>query len=343
MRLVLAFGGVSSEHEISIRSATEVLAAIDRERFDPVLLGIPRAGPWRTASSDTALVEIIAHGRPVRDVRELEPDIVFPVLHGPHGEDGTFQGMLELVGVPYVGSGVLGSALCMDKAAQKQLTSTLGIPQLPWIALDRGDRPGTDELGRTVGAKLGFPCFAKPANMGSSIGVSSVRGPDELDAALDLAFRYDTCVVVERGIAAREIEVAILGNGDAGTQVSAPGEIRLPTGEWYDYDTKYEKDVATLAIPAELPTRVAERIREVALAAFRATRCKGLARVDFLVDRNTLDPYLNELNTMPGFTTISMYPKLMEHAGIPYGQLITRLCELGLAHHAERRALRIER
>jgi len=342
-RLVLAFGGVSSEHEISIRSAKEVLGAIDRDRFTPVPLGIPRSGTWRTGPVTTPLEDIVAFGDPVVDLRDLEPDIVFPVLHGPHGEDGTFQGLLEVYGIPYVGSGVLASALCMDKAASKHFMTAHEIDQLPWLALDRtalADMAGTRAA---VEERLGFPCFVKPANMGSSVGVSRAREPSELGGALEEALLYDARVVVEKGIDAREIEVAVLGNGGEETRASVPGEIRLPPGRWYDYDTKYIDDVATLGIPADLPQASADRIRAMALASFRATGCKGLARVDFLVDRHTLEPYLNELNTMPGFTSISMYPKLMEHAGVPYGELISSLCDLGMQCHEERRALRVDR
>jgi D-alanine-D-alanine ligase len=342
-RLVLAFGGVSSEHEISIRSAKEVLGAIDRDRFDPIPLGIPRSGTWRTGPMTRPLEELVRDGDPVADLRDLEPDIVFPVLHGPHGEDGTFQGLLEVYGIPYVGSGVLASALCMDKAASKHFMTAHEICQLPWLALDRSALNDVDGTAAAVATRLGYPCFVKPANMGSSVGVTQVRQAADLRGALETALRYDTRIVVEKGIDPREIEVAVLGNGGEDTRASVPGEIRLPPGRWYDYDTKYVDDVATLEIPADLPRTEADRIREMALASFRATGCKGLARVDFLVDRHTLEPYLNELNTMPGFTSISMYPKLMEHAGVPYGELITRLCDLGMQCHEERRRLRVDR
>lgn len=341
-RLVLAFGGVSSEHEISIRSATEVLGAVDRGRFEPVLLGIPRRGPWRTGPASSSPAEIVESGTVVGDLRELEPDLVFPVLHGPHGEDGTFQGLLEILGVPYVGSGVLASALCMDKAVQKHYLGARGIPQLPWLELDRAAL-GDASLAARVGERLGYPCFVKPANMGSSIGVSRVGEPAQLAEAVAVALRYDTKAIVEQGIDAREIEVAVLGNGGDETRASTTGEIVLPPDTWYDYETKYVDDTAALQIPADLPAEVSERVREVALASFRAAGCKGLARIDFFVERGSLEPYLNELNTMPGFTTISMYPKLMEHEGVPYSQLITRLCELGLEYHAERASLRVDR
>lgn len=347
-RLLIVFGGRSSEHEISLRSATEILKALDRTRFTPVLLGIRRDGGWRTAHEDVPLARVISEGEPVDDIRALGPDLVFPVLHGPYGEDGSFQGLLEVLGLPYVGSGVLASALCMDKALIKQVlhTQSPAVPVVPWIEVEAhalstgGARQGVFDA---VAERLGFPCFVKPANQGSSVGVSRVDEEGELWRAVTLAARYDTKLIVEKGIDAREVELALLGNGDAHTLVSEPGEIGLPPGEWYDYDNKYLKDVATLQIPALLPERVAEELKATALRAFRLAGCKGLARIDFLVDRETLRFYLNEINTMPGFTTISMYPKLLEKAGVGYSGLISHLCELAVAHHAERARLSVTR
>lgn len=347
-RLLIVFGGRSSEHEISLRSATEILKAIDRQRFAPVLLGIRRDGSWWTGPVDRGLERVIEHGEPVHDLRALEPELVFPVLHGPHGEDGTFQGLLEVLGLPYVGSGVLASALCMDKALLKHVLSTQSpaIPVVPWLEVDArglstaGER---QDIMDAIAEAIGFPCFVKPANQGSSVGISRVDEDSVLWRALTLAARYDTKLVVEKGIDAREIELAILGNGDSHTLVSTPGEIGLPPGEWYDYENKYLKDAATLQIPATLPEATAERLRDLALRAFTVAGCKGLARIDFLVDRATLTPYLNEINTMPGFTTISMYPKLLERAGVPYVELIGHLCDLALAHHAARDRLSVTR
>lgn len=348
-RVVLLFGGVSSEHEISIRSATSVLAAFDRARYEPVLVGIARDGTWRTGAIDRDLTDLVANGDVVPDLRSLRPDVVFPVLHGPHGEDGTMQGLLEIAGVAYVGSGVLASALCMDKVAQKHVIASAApqIPLVPWRSVDGrrlGDEAYVAEITADIDAELGLPCFVKPANLGSSVGVEKVTRNDGLLEALRRAASFDHTIVVERGIDAREIEVAVLGDGGPDTLASAPGEIVLPAGVWYDYDTKYVKDVAKLAIPAVFDGVGAAQqiaaIRESALAAFRATGCHGLARVDFLLDRTSGTAYLNELNTMPGFTSISMYPKLIAHAGIPYPELIDRLCALGLARHRERSALR---
>ncbi len=352
-RLLVLFGGASSEHEISLRSTSSVLGAIDRDRFEPVALGITREGRWRTgplpaAPSPADLAEIVAHGAPVLDLRELGATLAFPVLHGPNGEDGTIQGLLELLGLPYVGSGVLASSLCMDKVAQKHLVASAApdVPLVPWVATDAveiADASGCAAVVARVVERLGFPCFVKPVNLGSSVGVRRVTAPEQVVPALGFAARFDHHVVVERGIDAREIELAVLGNGGPETQLSAPGEIGLPPGVWYDYDTKYIDDVATLHIPAQLPATTVQAIQAAALRAFQVTGCKGLARVDFLLCRETGTPYLNELNTMPGFTSISMYPKLMEDAGVSYSSLITQLCTLAIEHHRTRRKLSHER
>ncbi len=340
-RLALMYGGKSSEHEVSIRSATEVLAAVDRERFEPVPIAVTREGRFKTGTPSHGLAKIVIDGE---DVDELGPllrscSCVFPLLHGPHGEDGTFQGLFEVFGVPYVGSGVLASSLCMDKAAFKHHVGSppYDIPVTPGLSLDVILEGREHALARAHGAaeELGYPIFVKPANQGSSVGVSRANDKAQLDAALELALRYDTKVIVERGLDAREIELAVLGDGGPETMVSLPGEIILPKGQWYTYESKYIDDVATYAIPVELPAATTELLQTLALRAFRATRCTGLARVDFLVERGSLTPWLNEVNTMPGFTSISMYPKMMGAAGVGYTDLITRLVELGLAAHRQ--------
>jgi D-alanine--D-alanine ligase len=348
-RLLVAFGGASSEHEISLRSASSVLCAVDRRRFEPVPLAIARDGTWRTgelpeAPTPAQLAAIVADGQPVPDLRALAADLAFPVLHGPYGEDGTIQGLFEILGLPYVGSGVLASSLCMDKVAQKHLVAAAApeVPLVPWREVDASTFAAAGGLQRAVEEirdALGFPCFVKPVNLGSSVGVSRVATIDELPDALHAAARYDHRVIVEQGVDAREIELAVLGNGGPETRISAPGEIGLPPGVWYDYDTKYVNDVATLDIPAALPEDVVARMQQLALRAFQVTGCKGLARIDFLLCRKTGTPYLNELNTMPGFTSISMYPKLMAHAGVGYTELVTTLCELAMEHHRVRRRL----
>jgi D-alanine-D-alanine ligase len=349
-RVLIVFGGRSSEHDVSLRSASSVLAHLDRDRFAPILLGVRRDGSFcvdPTPDTPTrSLAEIVETGVDIADLRSLAPDLVFPVLHGPYGEDGTFQGMLEVLGLPYVGSGVLASALCMDKSMFKHTLRALA-PEIPFVpSIDLDLQATADELDQLVApilAATGLPCFVKPANQGSSIGISRAESSDELIEALALAARYDHKLVVERAVECREIELAILGDGGPETLVSAPGEIVLPEGAWYDYDNKYTHDVARLQIPAELPAETSARLQELALRAFRAAGCHGLARVDFFVDRRTLAPYLNEVNTMPGFTSISMYPRLLEHTGLSYRELLTRLCELGRARHAARRALRVTR
>ncbi len=345
-RLVIAYGGRSSEHEVSIRSATEVLAAVDRERFEPVLLGVARDGSLRTGPVSDSLAQIVAEGTPVHELGQLRPDVVFPLLHGPFGEDGTFQGWLETQGLPYVGSGVTASGVYMDKALTKTLAQANGIPVVEGAVVRAYELRDEAAWGATVeriSATLGAPLFVKPANQGSSVGVSRVANAAELRRALSDALRFDPKVLVERAVNCREIELAVLGDGGPDTLVSAPGEITLPDGVWYDYDTKYINDVAGLKIPAELPSDTVARLQDLALKTFRMADGHGLCRVDFLVDKDTLEPYLNEPNTMPGFTSISMYPKLMAHAGVPYGELITRLCELGLRRHAERARLEITR
>jgi D-alanine--D-alanine ligase len=348
-RLLVAFGGASSEHEVSLRSAASVLAAVDRRRFHPIALGIARDGTWRTgpvgdAPTPEELGQLVTSGQPVPDLRALAVDLVFPVLHGPYGEDGTIQGLFEILGLPYVGSGVLASSLCMDKVVQKHLVASAApdVPLVPWREVSAYVLESEVGLARTVEEirdALGFPCFVKPVNLGSSVGVSRVDGVDALPEALRVAARYDHRVIVEQGIDAREIELAVLGNGGPESRVSAPGEIGLPPGVWYDYDTKYVNDVATLDIPAVLPEDVAAQMQRLALRAFQVTGCRGLARIDFLLCRKTGTPYLNELNTMPGFTSISMYPKLMAHAGVDQTALVTALCELALSHHRARQGL----
>lgn len=344
-RLALMYGGRSSEHEVSIRGATEVLAAIDRERFEPVPVAITREGAFKTGDAADGLQAVVDHGDAVDDLRGLLASCacVFPLLHGPHGEDGTMQGLFEVFAVPYVGSGVLASALCMDKATFKQHVAAEPheIPVTPGVALDALAEGREPAIARALAAadELGFPIFVKPANQGSSVGVSRAGDLGELRSAIELALRYDSQVIVERGLDAREIELAVLGDGGPDTQVSLPGEIILPKGQWYTYESKYIDDVATYAIPVELPPETTQTLQTLALRAFRATRCAGLARVDFLLERGSLRPWLNEVNTMPGFTSISMYPKLMAAAGVPYGELISRLVDLGIAAHERRCAL----
>lgn len=350
-RLLLVFGGRSSEHEISVRSATEVLQAVDRDRFDVSTLLISRDGRFLQGVDGVSLhaisTEEAGSAEPVADlVGYLRGfDVVFPVLHGTWGEDGTIQGLFEVLGVPYVGSGVLASALCMDKAAFKtHVTSPrLNLPVAKGVSAEITDAATLEATARVIAEEVGVPCFVKPANQGSSVGVSKVEREDELRDALALAARYDPHVVVERAVDAREFEVAVLGNGGPETKASRPGEISLPEGTWYDYDVKYTKDVAVIHIPAKIDEALQAKLQELALETFRAVDCKGLARVDFLVDKRTGEAFVNEVNTLPGFTSISMYPKMMADAGVPYAELITTLCELAIEHHGRRSQVSVTR
>jgi D-alanine-D-alanine ligase len=330
-RLVVLFGGASAEHDVSCVSARHVLAAADRSRYELDPVGITREGRWVTATAARALIQEGAElpasldcaGDPIEPLTHLSGDcVVFPVLHGPMGEDGSLQGLLEMAGVPYVGSGVLGSALCMDKVMTKEVLAGHGLPQCQHVALN------SSELGHdtavTLLEELGSPLFVKPANMGSSIGVSRATDASAVEAALKLAFSYDEWVVVEEAVTGREIECSVLGNGDP--RVSLPGEI-VPGAAFYDYADKYQ-DGADLRIPAELPDETVAHIQQTAIAAYRALRAEGLARADFFLEEPGRGLLLNELNTMPGFTPISMYPKLWDVSGLPYAELIDELVDL---------------
>jgi D-alanine-D-alanine ligase len=261
-------------------------------------------------------------------------DIVFPSLHGPMGEDGTVQGMLELAGVPYVGSGVLGSAVAMDKAITKTILEQAGLPQLPWRLVSRKDwqrDPGS--ITEWIADAIGFPCFVKPANLGSSVGISKVHDVSEFEPAMRLAAHYDRRIVIEQAVNARELELAVLGNDEP--MASVAGEVR-PKGEFYDYNAKYIDDSAELIIPAQIDAELLGFLQNLAVDAFKALDLAGLARVDFFVERNTDHVFINEVNTLPGFTSISMYPMLWDATGVPIGELVDRLVQLALERHAER-------
>lgn len=346
LRLVVLFGGVSAEHDVSCVTAAHVLAAANRETYDLVPIGIAKDGTW--LRNDKAIAAL-AEGSELPD--KLEPagtvvdpltaigggdtdaiTVVLPLLHGPHGEDGTIQGMLELFKVPYVGAGVLSSAVCMDKAMSKVVAEHFGIPQCRWIEFRDGiDDPNT--IVARAAEELGLPVFVKPANLGSSVGITKAHDVSELDKAIDLALRYDDVVIIEENVTAREIEVAVLGN--TAPEASVPGEI-LPGGEFYDYEDKYVTGAAQLVIPAELPADAAREVRELAAKAFTALRCVGLARVDFFYESGGRGWLLNEINTIPGFTPGSMYPKLWEASGVRYPDLIDQLVTLALDAHRRR-------
>ena len=345
VRLILLFGGQSAEHEVSCTSARHVLAAADPDKYAIDVVGIAKDGAWVRAEGAMRALEGAAlelptqleaagpgvDALPVLAAAPEEQVVVFPVLHGPMGEDGTIQGLLEVAGVPYVGAGVLASALCMDKIKAKEMFDAHGIPQARWEAVSADDV--TDADLDELAERLGYPMFVKPANLGSSVGVSRVQSDDELRAAVALAGSYDEWIVAEEGINGREIECAVLGNQNP--DASLPGEI-IPGAEFYDYDDKYVDGAAELRIPAELPEGVTEELRALAITAYQALRCEGLARVDFFYEEDGRGLLVNEINTMPGFTPISMYPKMWEATGVSYPELIDRLVELALDRHARR-------
>lgn len=336
-RIAVLMGGRSSEHTVSLASARAVIDALDPRRYEVVPVLISPDGGWSVDGAPVAVAPG-AGGVPVLASLDGGPaiplDAAFPVLHGPYGEDGTVQGALETAGVPYVGAGVASSAVAMDKALFKVFLRDAGIPtpeHCVVTATQWTERP--DEVRRRVAERVGYPAFCKPARLGSSVGISPVPDAAALDAALALAFRHDPKALVERAISGREVEVGVLGEPEP--IVSPVGEITYD-GEWYDYDTKYLPGRTRVQVPADLPTAVAERARELALAAFAAVDCAGLARVDFFVAEDG-QVLLSELNTMPGFTPTSVYARLMEAGGIAYPDLVDRLIELGIARAADAR------
>jgi D-alanine-D-alanine ligase len=345
VRLIVLFGGRSAEHDVSRVTAAHVLQAIDQSRYSVTAVGITREGEWLVADDAVAaltagetLKELEVAGRPteVQPVLAAEAapgqTVVLPLLHGPLGEDGTVQGMLELADVAYVGAGVLSSALCMDKAIAKQLLAHHGIAQPRWLSFR--DHEVVPSTPTHIADQLGLPVFVKPANLGSSVGISKAKTLAELDRAMRVALRYDEWVVVEEAVNGREIEVAVLGN--EAPRASVPGEI-IPGHEFYDYEDKYLEDGAQLLVPAPLPPPVAAEVRALAVTVFTALRCDGMARVDFFYEEGGRGFLCNEVNTIPGFTPISMYPKLWEASGLSYSGLIDELVNLAIARHARRR------
>jgi D-alanine-D-alanine ligase len=360
LRVGVIFGGRSGEHEVSIASAASIFAHLDRARYDAVPIRIERDGRWildaaaPTARSAAAVLHesrasaieapsgamtAVAAVEPTAALRTTNVDVIFPVLHGPYGEDGTVQGLLELANVPYVGAGVLGSAVGMDKAVMKRLFAADGLPIAPYVVVLQRDWDH-DRRGvvARINRELGYPVFVKPANLGSSVGISKAASDEALVTAMTLALEYDRKVVVEAAVpAAREIECAVLGNDNP--EASVPGEI-IPSREFYDYEAKYLDDGSRLLIPAPLTESQTADVRRLAIRAFRATEGAGMSRVDFLLSKETGQIVLNEVNTIPGFTTISMYPKLWEATGLGYADLIHRLITLALERYAERQRLK---
>jgi D-alanine-D-alanine ligase len=343
IEVALIFGGRSAEHEISLISAAAIHKNLDKTRFGVRSIYITRQGLWKAVEAPTPDIRTLERGRAFsflpwagRDEGpELAADIYFPVLHGPYGEDGTIQGLLEMAGVPYVGAGVLGSALGMDKSATKSILRDHGLPVVPCLVIREEDFQA--DAGRLLGRirrSLPLPLFVKPASLGSSVGITKVSDTKDIPAALATAFRYDTTALVEKGIRGRELELSVLGNETP--EASLPGEV-IPFREFYDYNDKYIDGKTTFVIPAELAPRTLARIRGLGIAAFKALSCSGLARVDFFLEKGTNRLTINEINTIPGFTEISMYPKLWAASGLPFPRLLERLIELGFARHRNRK------
>jgi D-alanine-D-alanine ligase len=365
LKIGVIFGGRSGEHEVSLQSAQSVMAALDRTKYEVVPIGITRNGRWLTgdvvaalsngtegAITATLLPDPRSRSLLQMEMQETHPanlsevtelDVIIPVLHGTYGEDGTVQGLLELADMPYVGAGVVGSAVGMDKAIFKQVMMANGIPVLPWrLFAAQAWRKRSDEILAEIEAALTYPVFTKPANLGSSVGISKCTNREELIEGLEAATQYDRRLVVEQGINGRELEVSVLGNDDP--IASVVGEIR-PRRAFYDYAAKYlaepgSADESELIIPAELDEETADAIRALAIRAYKAIDCAGMGRVDMLMDRESGDIYLNEINTIPGFTQISMYPKLWEATGIPYSELLDRLIDLAVERFEEKGQLK---
>jgi D-alanine-D-alanine ligase len=374
IRVGVLFGGRSGEHEISLRSALTVMSAMDSRRYEIVPIGIGRDGRWYLRSDAIAMLQLAAPklhalgrgGTPVSLLPEPQGralvrsparngsatptaghppampgplDVVFPVLHGTYGEDGTVQGLLDLAGIPYVGAGVLGSALGMDKDAQKRILRASGIPVVRHFALTRTEADEDPRAARRIAGELGYPVFVKPNALGSSIGISKVKSARALAAAIDDAFQYDRKILIEESCAGREFECAVLGNDRP--EASIVGEILIKGHEFYSYESKYVDPAGSeVRIPADLPPTVSERIRELSTAAFKALSLRGMARVDFLARADLSEIFINEVNTIPGFTTISMYPKLWEASGVALPRLIDRLIELALEDARDRSRLK---
>ena len=375
----MLYGGRSGEHEVSLASAASVFTHLDRKRYEPVPIRIEKDGRWALADKPPANMiagDVIEQARleaarPMREGREvhfvarpsdetilsidrsrnrdadvpaavvtgLSLDVIFPMLHGPYGEDGTMQGLLELANIPYVGAGVLASAVGMDKGVMKVLFAARGLPVCPYRVVLRHDwEAETDKIAADFETTLRYPMFVKPANLGSSVGISKAKDAAGLREAMALAGSFDRKIVVEAAVPnAREIECAVLGN-DA-PEPSVPGEV-IPSREFYDYESKYLDEGSRSVIPADLPKKTAEQVRKLSIEAFKAVDGAGMSRVDFLLSRDTGKLYLNEVNTIPGFTTISMYPKLWAASGVDYPVLLDRLLALALQRHAEKQQLR---
>lgn len=350
LRVGVIYGGRSGEHEVSVASAASIFKHLDPGKYEAVPIRIEKSGRWALGDKTPQALSAgdVIRQQQTQALQPVEPsaavtatgvDVVFPVLHGPYGEDGTVQGLLELANVPYVGAGVLGSAAGMDKGVMKTLFLAAGLPVGPYVTvLARRWANDAAGLAATVETSLGYPVFVKPANLGSSVGISKARTRPELDAAMALALQFDRKIVIEAAVPdAREIECAVLGNDEP--EASVPGEV-IPSKEFYDYEAKYLGGGSREVIPAELTPAQAAEVQRLAIKAFQAVDCAGMARVDFLMSRGSSELYLNELNTIPGFTANSMYPKMWEASGLSYPALLDRLIALALERHAEKQQLR---
>jgi D-alanine-D-alanine ligase len=351
IRVGVIFGGRSGEHEVSLVSAQSIMNAMDRAKYEIVPIGITREGRWVISEDPMLALQGAVEGAPPaltpperNDSRELVPglgrdeipplEVMFPVLHGPYGEDGATQGLLELANIPYVGCGVLGSAGGLDKSVTKAILRDAGLPTVSEVVVLRSSWESNPEpIADRIEDELGFPCFIKPANMGSSVGISKAHSRDQLAPCMDQAARYDRKIVVEEAIDAREIECSVLGNEQP--IASILGEV-VPKREFYDYEAKYADEETELLIPAPLPEALSDDMREIAVRTFVALNCCGLTRVDFFLSKSSGRVYVNEVNTMPGFTSISMYPKLWEATGLSYSDLVDRLIELAIERHHDK-------
>ncbi len=368
LRVGLIFGGRSGEHEVSLASATSVMANLDSDKYEVVPIGITKGGTWllgteparlleteQSVSADTGTGETTAVTLtgdpglrrliPVQGSEQLEGngalDIILPVLHGTYGEDGALQGLLEMANVPYVGCGVLGSALGMDKEKMKMVFSSIGLPIVDYLVYRRNEwERSAETIMDAIEQHLNYPCFVKPVNLGSSVGVNKAHDRGELEHAIDVAAEYDRKIIIERGINCRELECAVLGNDEP--LASVVGEV-IASNEFYDYNAKYIDNKSQMRIPANIPRETAEEVRRQAIKAFLALDLSGLARVDFFLEKESGQIYINEVNTLPGFTQISMYPKLWEASGLPYSQLLDRLIELAIDRHADKQRNRTSR
>lgn len=357
IRIGLIFGGRSGEHEVSLASARSVMANLDPNKYEIVPIGITPAGAWLLGAEPTQLIAArqgtqpeqstavtltgdpslrrlipIQGSEPLRDNGAL--DVIFPVLHGTYGEDGTLQGLLEMANLPYVGCGVLGAALGMDKEKMKMVFQSVGLPLGDYLVFRRNEWERAPEpMLDAIEQRLGYPNFVKPVNLGSSVGINKAHDRAELEHAMNVAAEYDRKIIIERNINCRELECAVLGNDEP--IASVVGEV-VASNEFYDYNAKYIDDKSQVFIPANIPQTIAEEVRRQAVQAFLALDLSGLARVDFFLEKETNKVYINEVNTLPGFTQISMYPKLWEASGLPYTQLLDRLIELAIERHADR-------